>query len=302
MDALGLDAPACICSLEVSLLGMKGLDADTAYVIECSILNRRVLVNTTPGVGLPHSTHQFPVNDRCTECIISLFTEDTQRKMGSASFRVNDVVEGTLSDAFWLYFEKFGGIQCMVHYQTWPSSWNVVPVYGTMSALDIYHHQCVNYQLKKPNSGVEQALCVASVVLPGVPSALSPSSLSWSTSLTSLRLNTLLLGDRGVLPVLEVIKVCSSLASLDLSSNMLANVAASAIHLQLHSHPGIRYLYLSDNDFLDLAGIELLRLLRRNRNITVLKTWGNEFSSYLNTRLARQLEANVKSMKSVVPT
>lgn len=112
------------------------------------------------------------------------------------------------------------------------------------SPKELYRHACENIFIL-PNSGLLREL-------PETDSSLS--------DMSQMSLARNFLGDRGVLPLLSVIKHATSLHTLDLSENGIGNNGVKAICHALRHHQSLKSLELSGNPFTYLAARRLVVL------------------------------------------
>eukprot|EP00331_Platyophrya_macrostoma_P001118 CAMPEP_0176404896 /NCGR_PEP_ID=MMETSP0127-20121128/53_1 /TAXON_ID=938130 /ORGANISM="Platyophrya macrostoma, Strain WH" /LENGTH=600 /DNA_ID=CAMNT_0017783927 /DNA_START=73 /DNA_END=1875 /DNA_ORIENTATION=+ len=87
-----------------------------------------------------------------------------------------------------------------------------------------------------------------------------------ATVLTNWDISNLMIGSKGLGPVLDVVAKATHLTSLNLSGNNLASLATKDLLERLVSHPSIHTLSLKGND-IRLGGPELVELVKRNRRI-----------------------------------
>ncbi|KAJ9467877.1 Calpain-type cysteine protease ADL1 [Diplonema papillatum] len=123
--------------------------------------------------------------------------------------------------------------------------------YVGMSVQDVYRLRCKELGCK-----------ANSLLLKELPSAPDKFTL-----VKSLDLSKNFVGPKGLLPVLEIVKVSPCLHHLDLRDNQLTNQCVSNVADVLQAHKGIVSLDLSSNPITISAGKAILELVRVNTQI-----------------------------------
>ncbi|KEG14644.1 calpain-like cysteine peptidase [Trypanosoma grayi] len=120
--------------------------------------------------------------------------------------------------------------------------------YAGLSLREIYERKCTELQCRK-----NSAICH---VLSNVPDEFN--------SLTLIDLSKNFLGPKGILPLLEIIRCCRNIRTLDLREQQLDNDAIDALCLALRQHPSVVRINLTDNPLTMSAGTSLLQLAKTN--------------------------------------
>jgi len=141
------------------------------------------------------------------------------------------------------------------------------------SLREVYDDKCKEIHTSKPNS-------VILGMLPDKPS----STLSSDT--LDLRRNYV--GDKGLVPVLEVVQRSPQLRKLNFSENGLRNNSIKLMCAVLLKHPGVTSIDVSDNYISEGAGRALEQLLKENPRITDL--------SFVNTKIDVDLRLRLKEL------
>ena len=112
------------------------------------------------------------------------------------------------------------------------------------------------------------------------------------------------LGDRGVLPVLELARVCPNLVSLDFTENGLKNTAVEAIADFVISCGLEKFsrLSIAKNRVTIGAAIVLHEAARRNHKMVVIDVAGTRIDPGLAARLQEQVAANVAKADAAATT
>eukprot|EP01028_Stygiella_incarcerata_P011338 TRINITY_DN6360_c0_g1_i1.p1 TRINITY_DN6360_c0_g1~~TRINITY_DN6360_c0_g1_i1.p1 ORF type:complete len:217 (+),score=86.11 TRINITY_DN6360_c0_g1_i1:142-792(+) len=100
------------------------------------------------------------------------------------------------------------------------------------------------------------------------------------------------IGDRGVLPLLEILGQCQKLKKLILKENGLRNNAAIAIAHAFLDHPSLTSIDLSGNQISATGGKALLELLQTNRSIKELDFTKNRIDVQIRLKLTSELETS----------
>ena len=120
--------------------------------------------------------------------------------------------------------------------------------YAGLSLQEIYSIKCDEIHCKKNSWLVKN--------LPMTPGDFE--------TLERLDLSNNFVGPKGLLPVLEIVKVCSSLTYFSLKDNQLTNQSTCDVCDVLAIHPGIVNLDISNNPVTLSAGKALLELAQKN--------------------------------------
>ncbi|CBH15005.1 hypothetical protein, conserved [Trypanosoma brucei gambiense DAL972] len=102
------------------------------------------------------------------------------------------------------------------------------------------------------------------------------------------------LGDRGILPLLPVIKQAKSLHTLDLRNNGIGNEGVKALCRQLRDHPSLRVLELGGNPFTYLAARQLTYLCEYNDRITFIGVDDTLMTEPLRQSIVHRMQATMK--------
>eukprot|EP00996_Jenningsia_fusiforme_P003185 NODE_3992_length_880_cov_45.061372_g3680_i0.p1 GENE.NODE_3992_length_880_cov_45.061372_g3680_i0~~NODE_3992_length_880_cov_45.061372_g3680_i0.p1 ORF type:complete len:258 (+),score=54.61 NODE_3992_length_880_cov_45.061372_g3680_i0:88-774(+) len=141
------------------------------------------------------------------------------------------------------------------------------------SSQSAYVYYCTQYGIR-PNSGVIS-------ILP---------SMVGSFTLQELNLSGNFVGDRGLLPLLEVIRLNRSLHTLRLRDNGLRNSGVECLVDMALGHPGLRNLDLGSNH-ITLGGAKvLLELVRTNHRIQTLLLGGTRIDEQFRQAIANLLK------------
>ena len=108
-----------------------------------------------------------------------------------------------------------------------------------------------------------------------------------------------IVGSKGLLPVLEVLKLAPSLTSLSVSNNRLCSPAAVDIATHLTGHPNLSSLDVSDNH-LPLGGEPLLALVKGTPALTEVKLDGTQVRPLFTRLIELQLKKNKDVKNGVV--
>ena len=143
-----------------------------------------------------------------------------------------------------------------------------------------YEYYCDQYDVKA-NSGVRQMLRLPSNRLPA--------------DIVSIDCRGNFVGDRGVLPLLEVARACPNLTALNFADNGLKNTAVEAIAEFVISAqlPKLTTISVANNRVTIGAGIVLHEAARRCPRLLVIDTSGTRIEPGLNARIQEQLRTNV---------
>eukprot|EP00995_Heteronema_vittatum_P008752 NODE_399_length_1408_cov_353.530537_g295_i0.p1 GENE.NODE_399_length_1408_cov_353.530537_g295_i0~~NODE_399_length_1408_cov_353.530537_g295_i0.p1 ORF type:complete len:234 (+),score=60.80 NODE_399_length_1408_cov_353.530537_g295_i0:171-872(+) len=144
-----------------------------------------------------------------------------------------------------------------------------------LSLREIYQYYCTAYKCK-PNSKL----------LSQLPTAVGP------LSMRELTLSENLVGDRGILPVLELVRLNPQLHTLWLPDNGLRNTAVEClVHMALE-HPSLTDIDLSNNRITLGAGKVLQELARKNNRLVRINLSGTRIDEQLQARIQQRLDQN----------
>eukprot|EP01012_Entosiphon_sulcatum_P034833 TRINITY_DN4423_c0_g1_i6.p1 TRINITY_DN4423_c0_g1~~TRINITY_DN4423_c0_g1_i6.p1 ORF type:complete len:546 (-),score=121.55 TRINITY_DN4423_c0_g1_i6:201-1838(-) len=144
------------------------------------------------------------------------------------------------------------------------------------SCRSVYLYYCKQYETKpKPQVRLQ---------LPDEPNRFN---------MTELILNeTTLIGNKGLLPVLEVVRLNPNLRALSVAGNGIKNTGVEwLVHMALE-HPGLSSLDLSDNRITNAAGTVLNYLAQRNPRIVDINMRNTRIDDQLKTHIELRLKAN----------
>ncbi|KAG8341223.1 putative Leucine Rich repeat [Trypanosoma vivax] len=102
------------------------------------------------------------------------------------------------------------------------------------------------------------------------------------------------LGDRGVVPLLAVLKKAASMHTLNLSNNGISNDGIKALCRAMREHPSLRVLDVSGNPFTYLAGRELARLCEENSVITTIHMGGTLMTEKLHESVIIRIQETMR--------
>eukprot|EP01012_Entosiphon_sulcatum_P064292 TRINITY_DN93077_c0_g1_i1.p1 TRINITY_DN93077_c0_g1~~TRINITY_DN93077_c0_g1_i1.p1 ORF type:complete len:358 (-),score=55.67 TRINITY_DN93077_c0_g1_i1:83-1156(-) len=126
-------------------------------------------------------------------------------------------------------------------------------IYEGWPARDIYTHRCKAHNCRV-NSGVTKLLASAT-----------------PAEFTEIDFTQNMLGSKGLLPVLDVLRLCNNLKKLTVRDNYLDNGAIHKLAEALKTHPAVTFLDVGCNPVSWTAGMSLLDLVTCNPQIrTVL--------------------------------
>eukprot|EP01062_Namystynia_karyoxenos_P003642 TRINITY_DN11304_c0_g1_i1.p1 TRINITY_DN11304_c0_g1~~TRINITY_DN11304_c0_g1_i1.p1 ORF type:complete len:242 (+),score=75.25 TRINITY_DN11304_c0_g1_i1:150-875(+) len=140
----------------------------------------------------------------------------------------------------------------------------------------IYLYYCAEYGTK-PNSTLSRAL---------------PSDVG-VFDLEELNCAGNFVGDRGVLPLLEVVRCCRGLRALHLPDNGIKNAGVECIVHMALEHPALEELDLSRNRITLGAGKVLHELARKNPRIRKIDVGGTRIDDQLHARIQAAVKANI---------
>ncbi|RNF16762.1 calpain-like cysteine peptidase [Trypanosoma conorhini] len=155
--------------------------------------------------------------------------------------------------------------------------------FAGLSLREIYEKKCVELHCRK-----NSAICH---VLSDVPDEYK--------SLILIDLSKNFLGPKGILPLLEIVRCCRNIRTLDLREQQLDNEATDALCLALRQHPSIVRINLSDNPLTMNAGASLLQLVRDNPVIEFMMLDGTGIRNSIIQAIQSQLEQNRKLKEMV---
>eukprot|EP01012_Entosiphon_sulcatum_P032339 TRINITY_DN41142_c0_g1_i1.p1 TRINITY_DN41142_c0_g1~~TRINITY_DN41142_c0_g1_i1.p1 ORF type:complete len:956 (-),score=166.96 TRINITY_DN41142_c0_g1_i1:31-2898(-) len=153
--------------------------------------------------------------------------------------------------------------------------------YGGMSFRQIYSLTCEQLHCKK-NSELLRTL-------PNQPGVF--------TSLHELDLSTNFVGPKGLLPVLEVVKVSVALRVLSLRDNQLSNQSVQDIVDVCLSHRSLTKLDVSQNPITLSAGRALLELAQRNPLLQSIVVDDTNVRQMLKQSIASQCRKNARTIE-----
>eukprot|EP01006_Ploeotia_vitrea_P032917 TRINITY_DN65105_c0_g1_i3.p1 TRINITY_DN65105_c0_g1~~TRINITY_DN65105_c0_g1_i3.p1 ORF type:complete len:215 (-),score=16.15 TRINITY_DN65105_c0_g1_i3:514-1158(-) len=186
--------PVVIGSLQVDILELKEVDLEAVCYVKC-------IVGTTT-----HATQKRLCGSKIDERIFFPVTKHAEhngalclelwldsKKLGAVERQLQNFSASPVQNDLWLEFEKFGSIHVLAHYHDFtklhPRTKTIN--YGGMSLRDVYLHQCMNHAIKKPNSAFL---------------AMLPTTPNLQHELETVRLNNNMLGDKGIILVMETMK------------------------------------------------------------------------------------------------
>ncbi|ORC89540.1 putative calpain-like cysteine peptidase [Trypanosoma theileri] len=143
---------------------------------------------------------------------------------------------------------------------------------------DVYRRECEALDII-PNSGLLRMLPDTTVQIEGV---------------SVMHFGRNYLGDRGILPLLEVIIQAKSLHTLNLRDNGIGNDGVRALCRALRHHPSLRVLELSGNPFTYLAARQLVHLCEDSDTITFIGMENTLMTEPLRVSILHRLEKALK--------
>jgi hypothetical protein len=106
-----------------------------------------------------------------------------------------------------------------------------------------------------------------------------------------------MVGTKGLLPVLEVIRISPRLRKFSVKENYLDNAACNQLVQALKDHPSISHLDVSHNPISWTGGMSLLELVDLNPRIKRVDVEGTHIKPDIIDVLARRIEQNQKGHK-----
>nr|CCC93308.1 unnamed protein product [Trypanosoma congolense IL3000] len=146
------------------------------------------------------------------------------------------------------------------------------------SPLEMYRMQCQAFGVTM-NSALLRAL---------------PETVEKLSAMRVMHFGRNFLGDRGILPLLPVIKNATSLHTLNLRENGIGNEGVKALCRQLRDHPSLRVLELGGNPFTYLAARQLSQLCEYNSKITSISIDNTLMTEPLRQSILHRINATLK--------
>ena len=156
--------------------------------------------------------------------------------------------------------------------------------YVGMSPHDVYRMKCEEYGCKMNSLLTKQ--------LPKVPDNFDETK--------QLDLSNNFVGPKGLLPVLEVIKVCVGLKHLSLKDNQLSNQCVMNLADVVQTHKGISSIDLSNNPITIGAGKAILELIKVNTQIEKICLENTSVKGMLLRAIDVQLNSNRTDASSAI--
>uniref|UniRef100_A0A7S1N509 EF-hand domain-containing protein n=1 Tax=Eutreptiella gymnastica TaxID=73025 RepID=A0A7S1N509_9EUGL len=147
--------------------------------------------------------------------------------------------------------------------------------YEGMSAVAIYEKECKRHGCKCNSALLKQ--------LPKTPEVFDSLEIDLSNNMV---------GTKGILAVLEVVKLSYKLKKFNLRDNYLDNAAINQIVNALKDHPAITHLDVSNNPISWTAGMCLLDLVDSNGTITRLDIGGTHIRDDIVKMIQQKIEMN----------
>jgi|UniRef100_A0A7S4LNC6 Ran GTPase-activating protein (RanGAP) involved in mRNA processing and transport len=148
---------------------------------------------------------------------------------------------------------------------------------STTSLRDAYLYYCTQYQLK-PNSDIRATL----------------STEQGAYDLQSLKLDGNFVGNNGILPLVEVLRLSTKLQELSLPNNGIKNAGVEWICDMALSHPSLTCLDLSRNRITLGGGKVLHELVLKNSKIVSVDLSCTKIDSKLLERIMQRAAANAE--------
>ena len=148
--------------------------------------------------------------------------------------------------------------------------------YCGMSLRDVYLQRCLETGCKQNSLLLRQ--------LPETPDRFD--------MLLALDLSSNFVGPKGLLPVLEVVRACTSIRTLDLRDQHLANETVEKLCNALQTHPSLTMLNLSHNPITMAGGRCLLDLVKTNAVLESVILEGTDIRPVLTNAISVQLSRN----------
>lgn len=153
--------------------------------------------------------------------------------------------------------------------------------YSGFSLREIYIRKCDELGCKKNSSLLK--------VLPTKPDLFDiPVSLDLSTNFV---------GAKGLLALLEVVRCCTGLVSIDLRDQQMTNESVAELALVLARHPSVQRINLGSNPISLSAGTTLLELAKANPLIDAIGLDGTDVRPVVVNTINNQLEKNKRAKR-----
>eukprot|EP00672_Neobodo_designis_P028569 CAMPEP_0174853814 /NCGR_PEP_ID=MMETSP1114-20130205/29585_1 /TAXON_ID=312471 /ORGANISM="Neobodo designis, Strain CCAP 1951/1" /LENGTH=928 /DNA_ID=CAMNT_0016088481 /DNA_START=24 /DNA_END=2810 /DNA_ORIENTATION=- len=153
--------------------------------------------------------------------------------------------------------------------------------YAGLSLFDIYARKCEELHCKR-NSALAAQL---------------PKKPDYFEAPTSLDLSNNFVGPKGLLAVLEVVRCCTGLISLDVQDQQMTNDSVQAICDVLQHHPSVTTLNVSNNPITIEAGRAILDLVRANPRLERVHLQNTGMRSVMTGAISVQLSKNREAKK-----
>jgi hypothetical protein len=154
--------------------------------------------------------------------------------------------------------------------------------YAGLSLRDIYARKCDELHCKR-NSAFYNML---------------PSKPDFFEVPVAIDISQNFVGPKGLLAVLEVVRCCSGLVSIDLRDQQMTNESITAVCDTLQLHPTVTTLNVGDNPITIDAGRALLDLAKANPRIVEIHVHNTGMRSVMSGAIAVQLRKNAASKKT----
>ncbi|CCW63814.1 unnamed protein product [Phytomonas sp. EM1] len=167
--------------------------------------------------------------------------------------------------------------------------------YGVMPLSQLYEHYRQFFS-KYYNTNVKCSAEVLQMLRTVQEETNAPYPNRWNL-LTKVCLDHVLLGEKGLAPLLLTLSHCPNLSSLIASNNNLSDVPCAWLCALFHKHRYLHTISLTNNIIYEGGADQLLRLARRNHRLTKVQLDGNYCSQGLLKRLQYVTKCSSCSMQ-----
>eukprot|EP00659_Diplonema_papillatum_P008299 gene8299-12812_t len=117
----------------------------------------------------------------------------------------------------------------------------------------------------------------------------------------ALDLSKNMVGPRGVIPLMEVVRLSAKLKTMNLSNNYLDNSAVRSIAMALKDHPSIEAIDFTGNPISWTAGMHILELITQNPSLQKVDTDATFLKPKITNDICMQAERNqaIKAKKQL---
>eukprot|EP01063_Lacrimia_lanifica_P015306 TRINITY_DN22102_c0_g1_i1.p1 TRINITY_DN22102_c0_g1~~TRINITY_DN22102_c0_g1_i1.p1 ORF type:complete len:373 (+),score=149.10 TRINITY_DN22102_c0_g1_i1:44-1162(+) len=150
--------------------------------------------------------------------------------------------------------------------------------YAGLSAREVYIAVCRQHACKV-NSGI-------AANLPDAADGFDMATLDMTDNMV---------GPKGVVPLMEVVRLSGTLKSVVLKNNYLDNSAVRTVSLALRDHPSVEHVDLAGNPISWTAGMYLMDLVALNPRITKVDVAGTFLKPNIVKNITEQAQRNQKT-------